>query len=478
MHLCGTRLCGRRSILGYATLLREDALEAGRGAAAADLDRILRAGRHLLTAVNDMLGLSRVDSGEATLERQVIDIRRLADTLASSEQADLQARLEVEIDEETSILIGDAAKLRQCLLTLLTVATQSAASDPVKLEIAPEENEEIPSLSFSISAAGDCANGRPNGSHDEPSSALLGEAGLGVALARRLAALMGGECLVAGSPATGLSFRLTLPLSPHREDDSGPPRVERLKADAAGGNNTPRCALVVDDDEAALDLMQRWLVEIGYEVIIAHEGETGLRLARDKRPDVILLDGLLPGRSGYDILAELRADPLLDRTPVIFVTVDDDRNRGIGCGASDYVRKPLTQANLRAILEIYAGGCKGEVLIIDDDDDAAELIRRGIEEVGFSSRRAHDGVEGLDMARANPPAAIVLDVHMPQLDGFGVIEQLSRASDLSRIPIVVVSGHEMDLAEHRRLAAVAHRVLTKGIAAPRDIAQSVREAVG
>jgi CheY-like chemotaxis protein/signal transduction histidine kinase len=461
------------AILGYATLLREDAVANEQSTTAADLERILVAGRNLLGIVNDLLGLTQIDAGAMNVERQVIDVRNLVGSLAEGEHDVLENGLKVHLDDDVRIMIGDAAKLRQCLQTLLVAAAESPNGD-VHLSIAQTESPAGTLMSFAIGPTA------PSPDDDRPASLqarrsnTAGEAGLGIAIARRLAALMGGECIV--DDAAGPSFRLLLPLSPSTSEDA-PDSCSSAVKNTSPGMKQRKSALIVDDDEAALDLMRRWLTELGYDVLVAHDGETGLDLAREKRPDLILLDGMLPGRSGYEILVELRSDPKIGRTPIIFVTVDDDRRRGIGCGASEYLRKPLTHAGLRAVLDVYGGNCAGEVLIIDDDDDAAELIRRGVEEVGFSTRRAHDGLEGLDMARAKPPSAIILDIGMPRLDGFGVIDRLAHADELNRIPIVVLSGHEMGLADHRRLAAAAHRVFTKGITTPREIAQSLRDVV-
>ena len=116
--------------------------------------------------------------------------------------------------------------------------------------------------------------------------------------------------------------------------------------------SSERSALIVDDDEAAIDLMRRWLERLGYDVFAATDGETGLAMAREHRPDLILLDALLPGISGYDVLAELRGDAALSRTPVVLVTVDDDRARGLRAGASDYLRKPIREEQLRAVAKL------------------------------------------------------------------------------------------------------------------------------
>lgn len=467
------------AILGYATLLHEDSMEAGNQAAAADLERIMIAGRRLSMAVNDMLGWSRIESGTSNLERKVINVQGLVEEVVSNEHihARKKAGIEVDFDRELGIIVGDPEKLHHCLLNLLAAATEKSNDSKIALSVTRLENAGVQSVSFRVetTSATSFADLASKSQHP-PLSKPSADGGLRFAVARRLAKLMGGDCIVEETSGSSAAFRLTVPISP----------AERRKVSAAGqeldtrASRQPRrgkCALIIDDDEAALDLMRRWLEQMDYHVLVALDGETGLKLAREEQADLILLDGFLPGRSGYDVLRELRADPVIGRTPVIFVTVDDDRSRGIECGASDYLRKPLTQEALRAVVGVYAGTSAGKILIIDDDEDAAELIRRSVEEVGFSTRHAANGLEGLAMLSEERPAAIVLDVRMPLMDGFSVIEHLARTGDLSEIPIVVVSGQDMNIAEHRRLTAAAHRVFTKGMVSPRQIAQSLQEVV-
>jgi len=312
---------------------------------------------------------------------------------------------------------------------------------------------------------------------EKGASRRYGGAGLGLAITRRLAQLMGGNCVAESTLGEGSTFRLTLPLGSGAEakvaaEASVEPAPRPLPSRRSG-----HCALIIDDDEAAVDLMQRWLERMGYDVYSAMEGESGLALFRQHRPAIVLLDARMPGRSGYEILAEMRADPELGSTPIILITVEDDRARGLEAGASDYLRKPVTESELKTITQVYRGKAAGEILIIDDDDDAAELIKRSVEPAGFSMRRASNGLQGIEMASSSRPAAIVLDLAMPGLDGFGVIERLSASRDLADVPLIVLSGHEISLAQHRLLAAAGHRFFTKGMSTPREIAASLREMV-
>lgn len=453
------------TILGYATLLHEDAVEAGSDARAADLQRILTAGRHLLMVISDMLGWAKLETRNASVERHAVHIRSLAQSVVSGEFRDARADVEVDvaIDARIDIMMGDGEKLKQCLLNLVATAAQSTADGKVTLAINACEQGGVPAVIFAVGVV---------------AYADQAESGLSLAVAKRLAQLMGGDCIVENHEDGGRTWQLVLPLSASNPEwPQVAPQPEAADDQTHHVVRPHKCALIIDDDEAAIDLMGRWLREMGYTVLAALDGEMGLQLARDHRPDFILLDCFLPGRSGYEILKELRADPLIGGTPVIIVTVDDDRPRGIASGASDYLRKPVNHDSLKSVLDVYSSDSAGEILIIDDDDDAAELIRRSAEEVGFSTRRASNGIEGLLMARKVRPAAIVLDIRMPLMDGFGVIEQLAGAGGLSDVPLVVLSGQDMAISEHRLLAATAKRVFKKGIATPREIAQSLQELV-
>jgi signal transduction histidine kinase/CheY-like chemotaxis protein len=471
------------AILGYATLLHEDAVATGDSAAAADLERIRLAGRNLLTVINDILDLTKIEAGNASLDRQAIDIRELAESLVASVSSHEQNgnRFEMKIDDDVGIMVGDGTKIRQCLGhlmmnaakftrggTITLSASQVNGGTAIQFSVEDDgigiEEQQLSSLFDAFTQAKYAHSGRHPG------------AGLGLAITRRLARMMGGDCTVESVAGSGSVFRLTLPVTP-REERSLPaiPANDVDTAPPQAGEG--KWILVVDDDEATLDLMTRWLEPLGYRVVVALDGETGLRLVRQHRPSLVLLDAWLPGRSGYDILSELRRDPVVGNTPVILVTVDDDRARGLACGASDYLRKPVSEETLAAVLGVYDHGCTGEVLVIEDDDDAADLIKRCLEQVGFSTQRASNGREGLEMAAAKKPKAIVLDIRLPELDGFAVIECLAAAERLSEVPVVVVSGCDMSLAQHRKLAAAGHRVFTKGVVTPREIAQSLREMV-
>jgi signal transduction histidine kinase/DNA-binding response OmpR family regulator len=473
------------AILGYAMLLQEDATLGANASALADLERIQVAGRSLLATINDILDLAKLEAGNAVLQEEVINLGEATKSAVEACPAEQRngSRLEVTISDDIGMMVGDSGKVRQCLAHLLSNAFKFTRDGNIELTVSPTVRGKIPFVTFTVRDTGigiDASNlervfdefGQTDAGRIHDSRGL----GLGLAITRRLARLMGGDCTAESLEGEGSTFYLSLPLNPSGDAQAEQPRPP-LPESSVPVRRSVLSVLIVEDDEATTNLMQRWFERMGYDVFTAPDGESGLAMAFEHRPDLIILDAFLPGMSGYEVLTQWRADPALSRTPVILVTVDDDRARALSAGASEYLRKPVTAAQLRAVSSIYREKVGGEVLVIDDDDDAAELIKRGLEQAGFSTRRASDGQEGMNMALQATPAAIVLDLTMPVLDGFGVIQQLSDHDALMNIPLIVVSGRNINLSQHQALAARRHRFFRKGTATPREIAQSLQELV-
>jgi signal transduction histidine kinase/CheY-like chemotaxis protein len=479
------------AILGYAMLLTEDAIEADNKPVVADLDRIQQAGRHLLSLINEILDLSKIEAGKATLERTVVDVNALVRSAAinfDDESKRNGNRFNVIVGPDVGIMIGDEGKIRQCLNNLLNNAFKFTTSGDVSLDVDLIVSGDKAEVMFRVSDTGIGISPaqmenlfEPFRQGDGSTSRKFGGTGLGLAITRRLARMMLGDVSVETDEGKGSVFTLKLPLnsgSPSLFDETrAPGETQSVESAMQSVEGFDRTALIIDDSDSAIDLMRRWLTRLNYGVISATDGETGLAIARAQRPDLILLDVLMPGRSGYDILEELRADEALGSTPVILVTVDDDRARGLDAGATDYIRKPVAESQLRAMLEVYRTKACGEILIIEDDDDAAELVDRCARQVGFTTRRATDGAQGLEMATAEPPIAIVLDLAMPNFNGFQVIDALLANEALRSIPVIVLSACEISLEEHRRILDAGYLFCAKGSSSPREIAQHLKEMV-
>ncbi|WP_167737406.1 ATP-binding response regulator [Sphingomonas parva] len=472
------------AIIGYSTLLQEDAIADGRQQEEEDLGRVLVAGRRLLMLINDILELSRIESGRAAYERSIIDVASLVQSAVSGFDLARDGngnRLELYVEDPIGIMISDAAKVRQCLLNLIGNALKFTRDGEVRLSARAARRDGIELIDFEVvdNGVGMTPEQTAQLFHDCPEEVTITQSGspkLGLVITHRLATMIGGSVSVRSVVGEGSVFTLSVPREPPRalaEDEELPIRepAEVLRTE---GQKT---ALVIDDESTAIDILRRWLSRFGYAVIAAHDGEAGVELARSAKPDIILLDIYMPGPSGYDVLEALRADEALASIPVIVVSVSDDRSRGLRAGASDTLMKPVPPERLREVLDVYCRDVEGEVLIIEDDADAGELIRRTSSNIGLSAVRATSGEEGLALARANPPAAIVLDLGLPGMSGFEVLAALEADVRLKNIPVLIVSGREISVSEHQAITRARGIYHAKGYASPRQIAESLKMVV-
>jgi CheY-like chemotaxis protein len=245
---------------------------------------------------------------------------------------------------------------------------------------------------------------------------------------------------------------------------------------AVTSDNTPT-VLIVDDDPVARDLLAANLKGAGYRLIQAATGEEALNLARSMRPDAITLDVLMPKRDGWEVLSALKADADLRDIPVIIVTMLSDRGIGLSLGAVDVLTKPVDRIRLTALIHSLVRR-DGPVLVVEDDAGARGLIRLTIEKMGLAVAEAVDGRQALVwLGDHSAPAMILLDLMMPEMDGFEVLDTLARHEEWRDIPVIVITAKQLSAAEHERLLGQAQKVFTKGSASGVDIASAIGTAV-
>lgn len=472
------------AIMGYAGMLREDAQLSGHDTAAGDLERILRAARHLLSLINDVLDLSRIEAGRIQLEYRPTSIRQLVEeALNAVGSAKGRGENAFKLNDACgdASMVTDTTKVRQCLINLLSNAFKFTSEGVVTMEIALRPTPLGEQVVFSVSDTGigisEAQIERLFESFAQADASItrrFGGSGLGLAITRKLANLLGGDVSVASREGHGSTFTLVLPREPTASSAFRAVASNAIEASSAPGQ---RDALIIDDDPAAIDLMKRWLTRLGYSVISAPDGEAGFALARSSRPQLILLDIHMPQRTGWEILDRLKTDRATTDIPVIIVSVDDDRKRGIGAGASEFITKPACPEHLARVVDIYGAKSSGRILVVDDDRDAGNLVERAMRQVGFEVLRAFDGDEGLALARSQQPSAIVLDLSMPGKDGFAVLAALGADPLLQNIPVIVVSARSLTDVEFQHLARAGCAFHPKGIASPFEIASNVVTAV-
>ena len=297
-----------------------------------------------------------------------------------------------------------------------------------------------------------------------------GGTGLGLALSRRLARMMGGDITVESAAGRGSTFTMRIPAVVTK---AVPEPAAALPAEAVSTSET---VLVIDDDPAIRDLVQRFLIREGFRVVAATGGEEGLRLARELRPDVITLDVLMPGLDGWAVLAALKADPALAEIPVIMLTMVDDRGLGYALGAAEYLTKPLDRERLLAAVRKHRRDLP--VLVVDDDPVVRELLRRQLEAEGYRVSEAADGRAALARLREAVPGVILLDLMMPEMDGFELMEAMRREAGWAGIPVVVLTAKDLTAEDRERLNGRVERVLQKGAYTKDALLGEVRRLVG
>jgi PAS domain S-box-containing protein len=457
------------AIIGYSEMLVEEAEDEGNEATLADLRKIHSSGKHLLSLINDILDLSKIEAGKMELyveefevERVIEDVLATAHPLAEKNET----RLEVSKVDDLGTMVSDVTRIRQVLLNLLSNACKFTEGGTVRLSV---ERDADDWLRFVVSDDGIGMSEEQLGKlfqaftqASASTSARYGGTGLGLAISRQFCRMMGGDIEVESEEGEGSTFMVRLPArAPEIRKVEAPAIAE--DGDEVSGGRLAGTVLVVDDEATARELMGRHLRRAGYRVLEAADGRAGLEAARVNRPDVITLDVLMPQMDGWAVLQELKSDPELADIPVIMATITDERNLGIALGASEYLTKPIDKERLAAVLARYSrADAPRRVLVVEDDEDARRLIRRALEEEGWEVDEAENGRVALERLDESPPALVLLDLMMPEMDGFEFLEALRSSDGTREVPVVVITAKELTDEDHRRLNGGVERIVQKG----------------
>ena len=469
------------AIIGYSEMLQEDAVDLGAEQFTEDLKRINAAGKHLLELINAVLDLSKIEAGKMELYLESFDVAGLVRDIAAVIQplaAKNANRLDVGCPDEIGTMRADLTKVRQALFNLLSNACKFTVRGTISLSVAREVSDGQDWMVFSVSDTGIGMTAEQVAKlfeaftqADAATTRRYGGTGLGLALSRRLCRMMGGDVTVDSEEGRGSTFTIRLPA--HVAETAGEPAAATTGADSApSGVGT---VLVIDDEAAVRDLMQRFLTKEGFRVVTAHGGEEGLRQARELRPDAITLDVMMPGMDGWAVLSALKADPEVADIPVVMLTIVDDKNLGYALGASDYLTKPIDRERLVTVLKQYRRD--RPVLVVDDDVAVRQLFRRVLEPEGYAVVEAENGRVALERLREVSPSVILLDLMMPEMDGFDFAAELRRHEVWREIPVIVITARDLSRDDHERLNGYVQKILQKGSHGRDQLLAEVRELV-
>ncbi|MGO9047357.1 MAG: response regulator [Xanthobacteraceae bacterium] len=465
------------AIIGYSEMLQEDAVDKDDKQPIEDLQKIESAGRHLLGLINNILDLSKIEAGKMDVFIEAVDIQALVKEVLSIVKplADKSENvIEVICPADIGSFRSDQTKVKQCLLNLLSNANKFTSRGALTLTVAREGGSQV---CFRVSDTGVGMTEEQLGrlfqafsQADASTTKRFGGTGLGLAITKRFCTLLGGDVTVESTPGTGSTFIIRLP------DQGLAPAAVEASVPAAAAADERATVLVVDDDPSVRSLLSRTLVKEGYRVVSACNGVEALALAREHRPQAITLDVLMPQMDGWGALKGLKADAELRDIPVIMVTVLNERGMAIPMGAADFVTKPVDRQRLAAILRDHCAGPSGaSILVVEDDLPTRDALCRSLASMGYMAHVAVNGRSGLDWLANHPaPSLILLDLMMPEMDGFEFLRELRQRPAFVDVPVIVVTAKELTVEDVRILSGQTERIIAKDQAYLTELAAAVR----
>jgi signal transduction histidine kinase/CheY-like chemotaxis protein/ligand-binding sensor domain-containing protein len=479
------------AIIGYSEMLEEELGDVGQKEFIPDLQKIHAAARHQLSLINDILDLSKIESGKMTLYLEEFDIGRMVQDVANTVQplvAKNSNRLEVDCPCDLGSMRADLTKVRQTLFNLLSNASKFTERGLIRLEVRGQKAKDggqrtedgiqkagegtgvcLPtSVCFRISDTGIGMTGEQMSrlfqafsQADASTTRKFGGTGLGLAISKRFCHMMGGNLTVESELGKGSVFTVILPVEVPKEAAELNPLSSPALARPVPANAPT--VLVIDDEPNARDLIERVLSKEGFRVALAADGPGGLALAKELKPAAITLDVMMPGMDGWAVLSALKVEPATADIPVIMATVVDEKGIGFSLGATDYVTKPIDWARLLSLLEKYRTTTAGQtVLVVEDEEATRELLRRTLEKEGWRIVEAENGKRALERVAEGVPEVILLDLMMPEMDGFEFIQALRQRPECRQAPVIVITAKDITAEDRRRLDGQVIRILQKG----------------
>ncbi|HGJ66350.1 TPA: response regulator, partial [bacterium] len=465
------------AIINFAYLLNQNTEGALNPGQAELIRRIEESGRHLLGLINDILDLAKIEAGKMELNLEPVELIGLVKEALSTIQvliAGKQLVLNTDLLENTIIVRGDAKRLKQVMLNLLSNAIKFTDNGTITVKTTLDMSSGMVTVSVSDTGRG-ISKDNLEKIFMEFEQATKADAdsgtGLGLPISKHFIEMHGGTLTAESKLGEGSTFYFTLPVQSVSENKAD----EQIQIAHSVSKDKTK-VIIIDDDEETRILLSRSLIGGRYNVVTLQDSRISLQTVKSVKPDVVLLDIMMPNVDGWSILKALREDSETKNIPVVICSIIAHENKAVVIEASDYISKPINPKELKDTIHKYAIPGK-TVLAIDDDPNALEIIKRILDSISLEIKMVQDGKFGLDAINADPPGVIILDLLMPGMNGIDVLNELKKKDETKDIPIIVVTAKELNKEEHNLIINNTSALLQKGMFRPEDLSNLIESII-
>jgi GAF domain-containing protein/DNA-binding response OmpR family regulator len=454
------------SIIGFSRVMLRGIDGALTEMQSTDLTSIYNSGQHLLGLINNILDISKIEAGKMELSLESVNLTEIAKTVMSTAIAlvkDKPVKLEQDVPQDLPTVMADQTRVRQIILNLVSNAAKFTEKGSVRLSMVAMPKEVM--ISVTDTGIGIPADKMEHifeefTQVDASTTRKYGGTGLGLAITRKFVELHKGRIWVESQMGVGSTFNFTLP-----REQAEPEAPVTLPADLEARGAGKKLILCIDDDPGVITLYKRYLEKQAYQVIGVIDPTKAVEEAKRLLPYAITLDVMMPQKDGWDVLAELKKTPEISNTPILVCSIIQDKTRGFSLGAADYLVKPITEDELRRALDrVKRDRVVDKILVVDDEPSALQLLKRILTaQPQYTVLEATGGAQALAVVQSERPDLVLLDLMMPEIDGFTVLETLKVNPETRDIPVIVVTAKEITKEDRERLNGKMAALYNKGM---------------